>query len=305
MNTPLVSIGILSYNRPDDLVRAIESAINQTYHNLEIIISDNGSDDQRCAEIIWEYAKQDGRIKPYVHEINRGPQFNFKFLTEVASGKYFSWLADDDALTNSQILDCVEILENESKVIIAACSPLILESRMPIKFNYVPHTFGLSEPKRHIILIRSLFMDINLFYYGLIRLKELRLCNLHFKKLFGSDLLLLLELLEYGDIFINTNKPGYLYNIHEGQTSTKPTRYRDITLKSGATFEETAFFFSAYIYRMVEIILSSTKLSIRNKHLSIIEIFSQYYRTNRFHLIKYDLRINKLLQAFKRLFFKK
>jgi len=44
-NSPLVSIGIPTYNRPNELKIAIESIVNQKYNNLEIIVSDNCSSD--------------------------------------------------------------------------------------------------------------------------------------------------------------------------------------------------------------------------------------------------------------------
>ena len=48
---PLVSIQILNWNRADETVRAIKSALNQTYNNIEIIIIDNGSTDDSIEKI--------------------------------------------------------------------------------------------------------------------------------------------------------------------------------------------------------------------------------------------------------------
>ena len=67
-SNPLVTIGILSYNRPDDLRQAILSVINQTYSNLEILVSDNGSHIEEVKNVIREFAERDHRIKFFFHE---------------------------------------------------------------------------------------------------------------------------------------------------------------------------------------------------------------------------------------------
>src|SRR5258706_15963645 len=104
---PLITIGILSFNRPKDLRQAILSVINQTYFNLEILISDNGSFIDETKNIIRDFAEKDTRIHFFFHDINRGPIFNFRFLLGKATGKYFAWLADDDCFTFHFVEDCV------------------------------------------------------------------------------------------------------------------------------------------------------------------------------------------------------
>ncbi len=91
-----VSVGIVSYNRPDLLKRAIRSALAQTYRDLEIIVSDNGSTDPRVRQIIEQFAAEDSRIKCMFHPVNQGAFFNFRSALNVAAGRYFIWLADDD-----------------------------------------------------------------------------------------------------------------------------------------------------------------------------------------------------------------
>ena len=60
--TPLVSIGIPAYNRPIGLSRLIRQVQNQTYANIEIIISDNCSDNIEVKEAALSAAKLDSRI---------------------------------------------------------------------------------------------------------------------------------------------------------------------------------------------------------------------------------------------------
>ena len=70
MMSELVSVVVPIYNVEKYLGRCIESIINQTYQNLEIILVDDGSPD-KCPEICDDFAKKDSRIK-VVHKINAG-----------------------------------------------------------------------------------------------------------------------------------------------------------------------------------------------------------------------------------------
>ena len=70
MNNPLVSIIIPVYNVEKYIEKCIDSIINQTYKNLEIILVDDGSPDG-CPEICDKYALQDSRIKA-IHKKNGG-----------------------------------------------------------------------------------------------------------------------------------------------------------------------------------------------------------------------------------------
>ncbi len=96
MANPTVTIGLASYNRPHLLTRSIQSIKSQTYPNLEIIVSDNGSSDEVVRKLIEDFQRSDDRVKVFFHKENKGPFFNFRFLLEAASGEYFIWLADDD-----------------------------------------------------------------------------------------------------------------------------------------------------------------------------------------------------------------
>lgn len=100
-----VTVGVASYNRPELLRRAIQSAVSQTYKNLEILISDNGSPNPEVRKVIEEFARSDTRIRCIFHPVNQGAFFNFRSVLTEANGQYFVWLADDDYW-------CPEYLEN-------------------------------------------------------------------------------------------------------------------------------------------------------------------------------------------------
>ena len=80
MTSPLVSIGIPTYNRPDGLLNAIKKITSQTHRNIEIIISNNASNNELVPKIIEYCANLDGRIKFYHQLENIGITNNFKFV---------------------------------------------------------------------------------------------------------------------------------------------------------------------------------------------------------------------------------
>ncbi|GAA5520550.1 glycosyltransferase [Aliifodinibius salicampi] len=105
-NLPLVTIGIPTYNRADAYLKeALESALNQTYSNIEIVVSDNCSTDN-TSELVNCY--QDSRIKYYRHNENIGANNNFNYCLEKASGEYFLLLHDDDKVDSDFVEACLE-----------------------------------------------------------------------------------------------------------------------------------------------------------------------------------------------------
>lgn len=101
----LFTIGIPTFNRADLLKKTIESALNQTYENIEIVVSDDNSyDDTKSViesfnsdKIIYKRNKQ-----------NIGSMANFISAFEMANGEYFSFLQDDDIL-------CKDFIEKACK----------------------------------------------------------------------------------------------------------------------------------------------------------------------------------------------
>ncbi len=96
MKSPRISVGVLSYERPELLQHTLDSIARQTYQNLEIIISDNASTNPDIRKVIGKFCEQYPKAKIFFHEKNRGAFWNFNFALQQASGPLFIWLADDD-----------------------------------------------------------------------------------------------------------------------------------------------------------------------------------------------------------------
>lgn len=107
---PLVSILMTAYNREAFIAEAIESVLNCTYSNYELIIADDASTDGTVA-IANSYAKKDTRIKIYVNNTNLGQFPNRNKAASYATGKYIKYLDSDDLIYDWGLTYCVHLME--------------------------------------------------------------------------------------------------------------------------------------------------------------------------------------------------
>lgn len=107
---PKVSIVIPFYNDPY-ITEAIESALTQTYPDVEILVVDDGS--TRHAELLAPYA---GRIH-YLGKANGGTASALNHGFRLASGKYIAWLSSDDLFYPDKIVRQVESMERQGHLI--------------------------------------------------------------------------------------------------------------------------------------------------------------------------------------------
>jgi glycosyltransferase involved in cell wall biosynthesis len=112
---PLVGVGLPVYNGEEFLSAAIESVLEQSFQDLQLIISDNASTD-RTEEICRKYASRDSRVQYHRAEKNGGIVWNYNRVFEVSSNEYFMWFSHDDVLATSYVERCVEVLKNDSSV---------------------------------------------------------------------------------------------------------------------------------------------------------------------------------------------
>jgi glycosyltransferase involved in cell wall biosynthesis len=118
--SPLVSIGIPVYNGEKTIDSCIKSVLNQTYGNIEIIISDNCSSDSTAA-ICRDFANLDSRITFVVQDENIGPVANFDFVLSRSTGTYFMWLAADDFKSQDFIEVNLDFLQKNLEYVASTC----------------------------------------------------------------------------------------------------------------------------------------------------------------------------------------
>lgn len=112
MNKNLISIIVPVYNSEKYLRKCLNSIINQTYRNIEIILIDDGSLD-KSGEICDEYAKKDNRII-VIHKKNEGVSAARNTGLDVATGSYISFIDSDDYIDCDLYTKCMEILQKQN-----------------------------------------------------------------------------------------------------------------------------------------------------------------------------------------------
>jgi len=174
-NEQLVSVCVPTYNRIEKLQIAIKKIQEQTYTNLEIIISDNCSNDN-TESICKELQKEDKRIKYFRHHINQGPTKNFEFARKQVTGKYFLWHGDDDYLDKEYIRACVSELEKDSSYILVSGFATYKNSEK----NEITHYGNIIQINSNIPILRVIKylwnVQDNSIFCGAYRTGELTEC---------------------------------------------------------------------------------------------------------------------------------
>jgi glycosyltransferase involved in cell wall biosynthesis len=129
---PRVSICIPNYNYGCYLPEALESVLEQTYADFELIIIDNCStDDSR--EVISKYAKQDPRISFRINEQNLGMVNNLNRCLHEAKGEYVKCLFSDDRFASRDALQkMVAVMESDSSISLVASARFVIDDRSNI-----------------------------------------------------------------------------------------------------------------------------------------------------------------------------
>ncbi|WP_439856367.1 glycosyltransferase family 2 protein [Pseudomonas yamanorum] len=109
----LVSVLVPVYNREDIIVETLNSALSQTYRNIEVVVVDNCSVDGTW-ELISDLAKTDSRLKVFRNDTNLGPVRNWLRCLEEASGTYGKILWSDDLIAPNFLEATMPFLEDES-----------------------------------------------------------------------------------------------------------------------------------------------------------------------------------------------
>ena len=130
---PLISIIVPVYNVEDYLKACLDSIINQTYKNLEIILVDDGSIDE-SGKICDEYAAKDNRVK-VIHNENRGVSHSRNCGLDIAKGEYILFIDSDDTVKNNYVFEMVkEVREKDYDLIVSNIIDVFdTESRIRIK----------------------------------------------------------------------------------------------------------------------------------------------------------------------------
>lgn len=220
MENRLISVIVPVYNVEQYLPRCIESIVNQTYKNLEIILVDDGSTDN-SGKVCDKFAEKDSRIKVF-HKSNGGVSSARNFGIEKASGDYIGFVDSDDAISNNMY----EILLNNAiryKVKVSCCQVLTknIDGSNEHVYNNPSKIYNKCD------IVEGFFFDefIKSFIVPpcnkIIEKEFLLKNNLKFKNYrLAEDFLFIFEVLSFIENLYYDNSIGYFYLHRENSAMT-------------------------------------------------------------------------------------
>lgn len=208
----LVSVILPVYNAQKYLSKAIESIVDQSYQEIELIIINDGSTDDSL-DIIKKYLELDSRIKLITRK-NKGLVYSLNEGVKKSKGAYIARMDADDISLKDRIKKQVNILDSKPDIDIVGCHYKLINQYdeltgiiyVPIKRDDILFSLCYTTPAAHpsIMLRRSLF-DIQQYEEDPVE-DYLLWTKLYNKNIFNIDEPLLLYRYHYGDSFSDTKR---------------------------------------------------------------------------------------------------
>ena len=128
-----IDILLATYNGEKYVAEQIESILNQTYKNFNLIISDDNSSDN-TPKILEDYAKKDSRIILNLQEKNLGVVKNIEFLLKQVQNEYYMLSDQDDVWLEQKVEKSLETLKNENADLVFGDLEIVDENGKVITF---------------------------------------------------------------------------------------------------------------------------------------------------------------------------
>jgi len=215
-NGPIVTVGIPVFNGEKFIKRRLDSILNQTYQNFQILISDNGSNDL-TPKICDEYQKVDKKIKYYRQQKNLGFIKNFNYLIKNTESKYFVMAAVDDLWEPTFLEENIKNLESNKKIVGSIGKVKYFgysgnppkTSKLNLKLKKIIRKQNVDVLEKHVINCKGdynkkvneyLRFNQGSFVHGVFHTNALQ------KNIIGKvpawDLVFILNILQFGDLHV-------------------------------------------------------------------------------------------------------
>ena len=211
---PKVTIGLPVINGEKYIQKALNSVENQSYKNLELIISVNKSDDN-TSKIVDKFKQKKNWVKVFKHKKRLSLPENFLFVLKKSNSKYFMWLSHDDFISSDYISSSSYFLENNPNCCVVQGKTHLIQLTKKEKINIINffNIYTLIPPRQVVTKLLS-ENKYNYFFYGLFRSKILKkgynLCNVK-----SGDRFILLQYAILGFYFGFINDIIYFRGIHQ------------------------------------------------------------------------------------------
>jgi glycosyltransferase involved in cell wall biosynthesis len=238
-----VSLGLPVYNGERFVGQAIQSVLDQTFTDFELIISDNASTDS-TPDICEDFARKDPRIRYIRQEINIGAKANFNRVFEYSRGKYFKWVAADDVCGPRYLELTVAELDRDPSVVVAhtlsetinGVGEIVTAKEMKGRVIFdqgLPVRVHPADPPRHLDGIfpyrrfREVLLDTRWCFeiFALIRRKGM-LSTYPKLEYYGSDKVMLAQLSLMGR-FVEVQELQFFRRAHSGNSTNMTVTDRE------------------------------------------------------------------------------
>ena len=206
----LVSVVMSVYNDELTIEKSIESIINQTYKELELLIIDDASSDESL-KIINKYKNKYKFIKVFKNEKNKGLTYSLNKLIKDSEGEYIARQDSDDESMPNRIMEQITEVEKHN---LDFCSSRALVKNSNKKIPGISYYL----PIRKVMKVKNPFIHGTLF----IKRKVLDEVGLYDEKFYyAQDYKLMRDLLNRRYKYKIINKPLYLLNMENNISTTK------------------------------------------------------------------------------------
>ena len=217
-----ISVIVPIYNTSKHLKKCLDSIINQTHQNLEVILIDDGSTDQ-SGQIADHYAKQDSRIK-VIHQKNQGQSAARNTGLEKATGNYISFIDSDDTIKPDFITKLLRAYSNQTALSVCGIHYKRLKQKTANDVYIAPLRPQKSHESNKAYLLYLLAVDgrmyssVNKLYLATTAKK----CSFDEKLNFAEDTKFVLDYLKRtsGNIAF-VLEPLYIYNFGTDTSTIK------------------------------------------------------------------------------------
>ena len=287
MKKDLVSVIIPIYKIEDYIYHSVESVVNQTYQNIEIILVDDGSPD-KCPKICDEWAEKDNRVK-VIHKKNGGLSDARNAGLDIAKGNYIIFLDGDDKMDVDAVKILYEtIIKNNADIVMTDYCYIKAIDEIPNveKNNYVEtiyegkDIFELIYNKKHPKIMLS---------WGKIYKKEI-FDDIRFPKgKIHEDDYVLHRVLHKTNKFVHISTELFLNSLRPGSiTASKFTSKRFDALD--AILDRVEFckkekpeYYQKSVYKLLKVTMlyytyaRMSKLK-KEEYKHLLEIYNEYYK---------------------------
>ncbi len=148
MNEELVSVIMPTYNASKFLADSINSILNQTYSNLELLITDDASTDTDTIQLLNDFAAKDLRVDVVFLKENYGPGYSRNQSIARAKGRYIAFCDSDDRWSEDKLEKQIAYMKEKNTALCCASYIICDETNQEIGINIPPRTITYSMLKR-------------------------------------------------------------------------------------------------------------------------------------------------------------